>query len=632
MATELATAYISLVPSARGIKGKIERELAGAGTSGAAATESAFSRAASRSGGAFKSALKGAAVVAGGVLAGVGVGAKVVTDAASDYAESVSKIHAVFGGQGDAITKWADGAAKGFGQSKQQALEAAGTFGNLLTSFGLGDDASAGMSKSLVELASDLASFNNTKPEEALEALRSGLTGEMEPLKRYGVALDDASLKAKALALGIADGKSVLTPAQKAQASYALILERTKNAQGDFARTSGGLANQQRIFAARVEDLKVKVGQALLPALAKLLPVLGRLFDRIWPLVDSALPAFQRGVAAIGEWWSANGPAITAAVQRFMDGFLAGVQVVAGAVQRHWPEIQRIISTVVTTVRTVIEGVVTTVSTLWANFGDNILSFVQRVWPRVQQIISGAMEVIRGVIQTVTSLIRGDWSGVWEGIKNVVSGVWEGIQGIIGAALEQMRLAVSVGLEVLGGVFSGAWEGIKSTASGAFDAVVGFVTGLPGRLLSAVGAVASALGNVGRSIVTAIFDGIKDQGSFAVGFARDIANALIGFVNKQIIDRFNDLVEVSVSVPVIGKVSIDPPDVPHIPRFHGGGVVPGRPGTERLIMAMAGERVVTERQDRRRAVRAGSGPSVIVRTAADAQSVARIVRHELGAA
>ena len=570
MATELATAYISLVPSAKGIKGNIERELGGAGTTAARDTESAFKRAAGGAGGAFKSALKGVAVGVAGVFGAGVVGAKVALGAASDYNESLSKIGAVFGPEQQAeIQKWADGAAKAFGQSKTQALEAAGTYGNLLTSFGLNADASADMSKNLTVLASDLASFNNTSPQEALDALRSGLTGETEPLKRYGIALDDASLKAKALALGIADGKSVLTPAQKAQAAYALIMERSTNAQGDFARTSSGAANQQRIFAARIEDLKVKVGQALLPALNAMLPVLSNLFDRIGPLIDRALPMLKQGFDAISQWWAQNGPAIMATAKQVLDALVAGFQAVSSWVVDNWPTISEVISNVIGTVRTVIEGAVSVITTLWKNFGDNILSFVQRAWPPIKQVVEGVLTTVRGIIQTITSLIKGDWSGVWEGIKGIFSGVWNALQGIVKTALEAVRLVIGAALEVIGSAWKGIWEGLTNFVRDKIDAVAGFFGDLPGRL---------------ARVGSGVFDFIKESFRAALNF---------------VIRAWNSL---EFKIP-----GFDPPGpgptfpgftlgVPDIPEFHDGGVVPGRPGQEVLALVKAGEQILTPEQ------------------------------------
>ncbi|MEZ5231022.1 MAG: hypothetical protein R2710_31390, partial [Acidimicrobiales bacterium] len=225
--------------------------------------------------------IKSIAIAAGGLLAFREIGGflKDSIGAASDLHESVSKAKVVFGDASGPVRKFAEDAAESLGQSQQQALEAAATFGNLFVSMGIGQQKSAEMSTSLVTLASDLASFNNASPEEALEALRSGLVGETEPLRRFGVNLNDATLRQKALELGlISTTKDALDPATKAQAAYALILEQTKTAQGDFARTSDGAANKQRILTAKFDDFKAKIGQALLPAWSALLDVMNASF------------------------------------------------------------------------------------------------------------------------------------------------------------------------------------------------------------------------------------------------------------------------------------------------------------------------------------------------------------------
>ncbi|MGE3620743.1 MAG: hypothetical protein AB7L84_09800 [Acidimicrobiia bacterium] len=254
----------------------------------------------SRMGSAFKR-LAGAAAAA---FAGVQVVqfAKDTVGAASALQESLGKSNVVFGEQAKEIEKWAGAAAKGFGQSKQQALEAAGTYGNLFQAFGVGRDESAKMSKSMVELAADLASFNNTSVDDALLALRSGLSGETEPLKRFGVAINDARLKEEALRMGlIKTTKDALTPGAKAQAAYALIMKDTTLAQGDFARTSDGLANKQRILAARMEDLKAKIGTALLPVVSALT---GAISDGLFPAFEkvSAIVRQVTGVIFKGDF------------------------------------------------------------------------------------------------------------------------------------------------------------------------------------------------------------------------------------------------------------------------------------------------------------------------------------------
>ena len=137
-----------------------------------------------------------------GVAVGAVVGKQLV-DAASSLAESQSKVNVVFGDSAKAVTDFANTAAEKMGMSKQAALEAAGTFGNLIQAFGLGQGQAKEMSTTLVQLASDLASFNNTSTEDAIQALRSGLSGETEPLKKYGVALNDVRLKQVAMNMGL---------------------------------------------------------------------------------------------------------------------------------------------------------------------------------------------------------------------------------------------------------------------------------------------------------------------------------------------------------------------------------------------------------------------------------------------
>ena len=198
-----------------------------------------------------------------------------VIQAASNMNESLSKVQVVFGENSKAVEDFAKNASKNMGLSNQKALEAAGTYGNLFQAFGIARGSATQMSTTLVQLAADLASFNNTSTEDALMALRSGLSGETEPLKRFGVALNEVTLKNKALQMGlITSTTGVLPPAIKAQATYALVMEQTKSAQGDYARTADGVANKQRTLAAQFEDTKAKIGAGLLPIYQIMLKVL----------------------------------------------------------------------------------------------------------------------------------------------------------------------------------------------------------------------------------------------------------------------------------------------------------------------------------------------------------------------
>jgi hypothetical protein len=220
-------------------------------------------------------AISKAALPAAAALTGLTAGAFKAAQAAGDLAEEQSKVGVVFGTSSQKIIKFSERTARTIGQSQQAALEAAGTFGTLGKAAGLSGDGLADFTIEFTELASDLASFNNTTPEDAIQAIGAALRGEAEPLRRYGVLLDDATLRQKALELGLINTtKQALTPQNKSLAAQAVILEQTKDAQGDFERTSKGAANQQRILEAQIKDSTAQLGRAFLPAMQAVLPLL----------------------------------------------------------------------------------------------------------------------------------------------------------------------------------------------------------------------------------------------------------------------------------------------------------------------------------------------------------------------
>jgi hypothetical protein len=148
----------------------------------------------------------------------------------------------------------------------------------------------------MVTLSGDLASFHNANPADVALALGAALRGESEPIRKYNVLLNDAAVKAQAMKMGLYDGNGALDAQAKILATQKLILQQTTDAQGDFGETAGSAANQQRILAAQVANAKVSIGQAFLPILEAVLPVLVNFATTIGNNTD----AFIAFVAAIG--------------------------------------------------------------------------------------------------------------------------------------------------------------------------------------------------------------------------------------------------------------------------------------------------------------------------------------------
>lgn len=207
---------------------------------------------------------------------------------ASDLAEAMSKAEVIFGDSTDTVRDFAETAARSFGLSERAAYDATGQFGNLFKTMGMTEQSAADMSIDITKLAADLASFHNIGIEDALLKLRSGLVGEAEPMRQLGVLLNEATVKAKGLEMGLGDANGKMTEAEKVMARYALIMEQTGDAQGDFERTSGGLANQQRILAAQMENLQATIGEQLLPIMVEFAQVLN---DDVLPALDGLVQA-----------------------------------------------------------------------------------------------------------------------------------------------------------------------------------------------------------------------------------------------------------------------------------------------------------------------------------------------------
>lgn len=228
-------------------------------------------------------------------------------NAASDAAELQSSFNQTFGEMSGSMNKWAEETGNAMGRSTQELQRAANTFGIFFNQAAPTKKVATEMSKTFSVLAQDLASFYNVSEGDALAKLRSGLSGESEPLRDFGVFLTEATVKSKGLEMGLGGVSGELTEQEKIMARYQLILESTTNAQGDVARTSGGTANQIRAAKAAFEELQVVVGTKLLPALT---PLIEKLASALNWFVSLPQP-IQNTIIAVGAFSAALGPVLT---------------------------------------------------------------------------------------------------------------------------------------------------------------------------------------------------------------------------------------------------------------------------------------------------------------------------------
>ena len=307
-----------------------------------------------------------AAVGAAAAVAGAGI-LRFSNDsikAASTLSESLNAVNVAYGAASESIVKLGEDSAQRLGVTQSAFNEAAVRFSAFAERVvGTGGDVSKFVGD-ITTRAADFASVFNIDVAEALQVFQSGLSGEAEPLKRFGINLLDSEVKAYALRTGLIKVGQTMTEQQKVQARYGLLMEATNKTAGDFANTSGGLANQQRILTASFEQLQAEVGTALLPVIAeatgeftKMIPTLK---DALIPIAENLAGVFRtRVLPAIQDFtkWLAS-PAGTERVNELANAFIDVIESLvdfAIYVVDNFEEIKNQII-VITTVTTAIYG------------------------------------------------------------------------------------------------------------------------------------------------------------------------------------------------------------------------------------------------------------------------------------
>ncbi len=213
----------------------------------------------------------------------------------SDLEEVQNVVDVTFGSMSENVNRFARDALEQFGLSETSAKKYTSTLGAMLKSMGFTTSAAADMSMEMTGLAADMASFYNLDTDVAFEKIRSGISGETEPLKQLGINLSVANLEAYALSQGMTTAYSAMSQKEQALLRYNYLLSVTADAQGDFARTSDGWANQVRVLTERFNALKAAIGKGLIVVLTPVIRVLNNLLAKILTVTD----AFSNMIAKI---------------------------------------------------------------------------------------------------------------------------------------------------------------------------------------------------------------------------------------------------------------------------------------------------------------------------------------------
>lgn len=201
----------------------------------------------------------------------------------SDLTEAKNKTESTFGFMSSTVEEWAQTSLTAFGMAKATAYDAASLYGDMATSMDLPKSKAAEMSMKLVELSADLSSFKNISLEQSQNALKGIFTGETESLKNLGIVMTETQLKSYAMSQGFEKNYADMTQAEKVQLRYQYVLDASKNAIGDYARTNGEAAGQVRLLPEALKELAASFN------------------DNVAPVITPAITAINKAIVSFGE-------------------------------------------------------------------------------------------------------------------------------------------------------------------------------------------------------------------------------------------------------------------------------------------------------------------------------------------
>lgn len=441
------------------------------------------------------------------IMAGAGLAVK----AYSDLQETLNKVDVSFGNNAGTVKEWSKDSIKSMGLAQQSALDAAALFGDMGTGMGQNTKEASKMSMGLTQLGADMASFKNVSFDRAQTALAGIYTGETEALKGLGIVMTQTNLEEYARAEGIKKSMKEMSQAELVQLRYNYVMDKTKNAQGDFARTSDGIANQTRMTGERVKQLSAEFGEKLAPAYGRVLEIGNKVLDFFKNLTDGqqkALVVLALVVAAIGPVVIVIGHLITA---------IRGIGIAFSFLAAH-PAILA-----VTAIILVVAGLA---FLIYKNWGS-ITSFFAGIWSKVMEIVSGFVDWVSGVwngvvngIKAIWASISGFFSGLWQGIVNIFNGFVSFVKawGPTILAIIFWPFALAVGLIIAN------WDRIKSFFSGVWAFIKAVFTPVIAWFVS---------------IFTQALNGVKAIWNTVTGFFRSVWNGIVAIFSRVVSFYYN---------------------------------------------------------------------------------------------
>ena len=406
---------------------------------------------------------------------------------ASDLGESINAVTVTFGEASEGVLQLSKDAATSVGLSSTAFNGLAVRFkGFSETIAGEGGDVVATLDEMTVR-AADFASVQNLEVEQAAQLFQSGLAGQSESLRQFGIDLSAATVTAHAYEVGIAEAGAELTEAQKVQARYSSLLAQTDVVQGDFANTSGSLANQMRILKAQITDASAEIG-------AVLIPILEEALTHVKPILDNIIA------------WVRENPKLSQAII-IMTAALGALLLVLGPLLIMLPGIVTAIGLVGTAMAFLAANPIVLIIAALVALGVMIANIIQN-WDEFKVFLLA----------------------VWEELKNMAVITWDFIKDTIALAVRAIIAGLTGGFSEILILVVNNWDAIKEAISNAWNAIIDTISGFIDQIRSFFTDLASSALQWGQDLIDNFVQGIRNKIGEAKQAAKDVANAVADFL------------------------------------------------------------------------------------------------------
>lgn len=470
---------------------------------------------------------------------------------ASDLTEVQNVVDTTFGSNSKTIEDFSKKATAAYGMSELTAKKYNGTMGAMLKSTGLTEKQVLTMSQAMTGLSGDMASFYNLSSDEAFEKIRSGISGETEPLKQLGINMSVANLEAFALSQGITKAYKSMSQAEQTTLRYNYLMKATADAQGDFAKTSDSFANQQRIAKLNIENLSATIGKALLPSINGLLKSFNSLISGEGD-ITGVFDVINNSITGLVSKFGEIGGEIVKVIPKAVEGF----NLIVTSLMQQIPVIMpKFVSGIYTLFLGIIDGLKNAVSKLTENMPQTIDGIVTAITENLPKVIEGSIQLFIGIATGLAQALP----LIIAKIPEIVTAI---VDGFIASADDISRLNDAIGQKkdeikqsIIDGI-SGLNDAIGQKRAELWESIKTFFEELPENFGKLIEKLLASIVKFGKDAKEWIVTELPVLVANVLGFIEEIPDKLKAFFSTEVPILISEIIsffdELPTKIAVVG--------------------------------------------------------------------------------